>query len=670
MRAMSTRKTSRQSARKTSRRMRPNEDDAEIAKRRKPSKGKRYDSSSRKKIAWLLADGRPLSRLIIRGISLQGMDLRGVDLSGTRLHRTNLSGVNLAGANLTNATLYRVNLQDAVLEGTDLTRIKARGIISGMIRGQPLNLSRRYKIANGYFVGGRADIQGADLTGADLTGVDLSHTNLSDVLLTRAILRDVNLGHAILRRTNVDGADMAGVRAHKRQGRPGRYLYTSTLRSSGIVGKPVALPPYYHLVNGYLICPGVTLQGAYLDGADMSGMHLKYVSIMNSNMDGADMSGAKLFNCSFTKIRGRPKALPSGCNIFNGTLVGPGTLLISEDLSYQDLRGTDLSRAALWGVNLDSADLRGVRMTGAKIESGTDALSAVYDSKTAWPKGFSTQVSDTFEERSYGTGASAVLKLQRVAPITARDFKRKYPVEFEQVLPISRGRDFSREIVSSVLQAYESPISWLVTLGKYRLDLQRYCQNDNDVLNFNIDMRSAPFTAQHRVALSEIRAQIKQDHPVAHPTEAMPLFLVGWVRICTDDKARTWLVEEVQTDLPIRIKRKFGDFEARVLSRGRVTKEGFDETIRLLSAYVDRFNADAMGIVFELASRSGYRVEMLVHEDKADARSPVGVYTDLPRSMGMRRSPGSAVVSQLKETWKITPNRRRTSRKPRKTSRR
>jgi len=82
-----------------------------------------------------------------------------------------------------------------------------------------------------------------------------------------------------------------------------------------------------------------------------------------------------------------------------------------------------------------------------------------------------------------------------------------------------------------------------------------------------------------------------------------------------------------------------------------------------LRPYIDRFYEDALGIVFIEAEKKGYGVEMLEYEAKKAFKSPRGVYTDLPRSMGMQKRPKSAVLGEeVAETWYYKPNPRASAR--------
>jgi hypothetical protein len=276
--------------------------------------------------------------------------------------------------------------------------------------------------------------------------------------------------------------------------------------------------------------------------------------------------------------------------------------------------------------------------------------------------------------RAYGKRSAAVLKLRRPdAPRAARDFKRMFPAEFESIKGVTEGRDFTTETAAKVKAAYVSPIEWAVTFGKYSSDLQRLCGDANDVIRLNIDISSDAFTDEQRETLRKVQEASKRS---GHPVARAPLFTVGWVRYCADDDAKTWLVEEVQSGVPA-VRKGLKDPDTRhELESGGVSPERVEETLDLLAPYVENFYEDALGITFDLAQQKGYHVEMMEFEKKRDVvlrtgedPPPRDVYTRLPPSMGMKLSPGSSVLpDEVPATWKITPNRRRASR--RKTSRR
>ena len=283
---------------------------------------------------------------------------------------------------------------------------------------------------------------------------------------------------------------------------------------------------------------------------------------------------------------------------------------------------------------------------------------------------FPLPVVESFGARAYGKQSAAMLKLRKPeTPHAARDFKRMYPTEFEALKSITQGRDFAPEVVERLRYAYESPVEWMLTTGKYRGNAQRLCPGPNEVLKFNIRIDSEQYTADQRDILDKIRETSKRS---GHPVEKKPFFTIGWVRYCVDDAAKTWLIEEVQSDVQ-GVRKGLKDPAARrQLEAGGLPPERVDEAVALVHPYSEHFYEDALGVVFDLAQQKGYRVEMLEYGSKREMGSPRNLYTDLPKSMGMRLGPGSAVLPSLQQTWKITPNKRRTSRKPsrRKTSRR
>ena len=338
------------------------------------------------------------------------------------------------------------------------------------------------------------------------------------------------------------------------------------------------------------------------------------------------------------------------------------------DLRGANLTGANLAGAKLTGAYLTGANLAGANLTGA---TGLDELSGEPD---AWPAGFTPSVIEATPARVYGKHTAAVLKLRKPeTPRAARDFKRMYPTEFESLKSVTQGRDFTPETVERLRHAYESPVEWLLTTGRYESDAQRLCAEPNAVLKFNVRIDAEQYTEEQRDILSKLRETSKRS---GHPVEKKPFFTIGWVRYCVDDAAKTWLIEEVQSDVQ-GVRKGLKDPAARrQLEDGGLPPERVDEAVALLHPYMEHFYEDALGVVFDLAQQKGYSVEMLEYEDKRSMGSPRQIYTDLPKSMGMRLGPGSAVLPSLQQTWKITPNKRRTSRKPsrrkasRKTSRR
>jgi uncharacterized protein YjbI with pentapeptide repeats len=134
--------------------------------------------------------------------SLIGADLRGADLT-----RTILSGADLRTARLDDARFGNANLEHARLSNTSLKHADFDGA----------NLCYA-NLGSANFEDGRlsgAILYGADLSNANLIGVELSDADLRGADLSGADLRGAELGHALirqalLRRTNLEGADTVG----------------------------------------------------------------------------------------------------------------------------------------------------------------------------------------------------------------------------------------------------------------------------------------------------------------------------------------------------------------------------------------------------------------------------------------------------------------------------
>jgi len=465
-----------------------------------------------------------------------------------------------------------------------------------------------------------------ELEAAVAAGKDLRHANLADANLADANLTGANLEGANLEGANLEGADLTGAN-----------LYYANLRHATLRGANLRNANLRH----------AKLTGATLEGADLRGAKLS-----RANLAGADLFGAFLHDAS---LRG---ATLRGADLFRATLERAD--LARAKLFDANLFGANLKGADLTGANLEGASLRGADLTDANLEG------IEFDGNTTWPDNFKSPAVKTTATRSYGRKSAALLKLRKPeTPRGARDFKRLYPSEFEALKSDTQGRDFSDKVVAELLQRYETPFEWLITTGKFRSDAQRRCPVANDVFKLNADI--SQYTPRQQEILKAFSNVSRRS---SHPSEPAPLFTIGWVRYCADDAAKTWLIEEVQSDLQ-GIRKGVENADARrQLESGGIPPEDATEALDLLKPYADRFYEDAIGIVFGLAAQKGYRVEMLAYEDKREYSAPMRVYTDLPKSMGMRMGKGSAVLPGLAETWQITPNRRRrTSRPARKTSR-
>jgi hypothetical protein len=345
-------------------------------------------------------------------------------------------------------------------------------------------------------------------------------------------------------------------------------------------------------------------------------------------------------------------------------------------LNRADLTRADLTSALLVGVDLYGAKLYGAKLTDANLTEAiltdTEGLDALSDANgVTWPDGFDPPTAEATPYRAYGKKSAAILKLHKPdTPRAAKEFKKKYPTDFEALKQDTQGRDFSDQVIAQITARHGTPFDWAITYGKYSSHLQRLCSKPNKVIKLNIDLSDASFTDSQRKVLGKIRDISRQS---GHPSAYHPLFTIGWVRYCELPDMKTILVEEVQSDVQGVRKGLKDPATRRQLESGGLDVAEIEAATALLLPYTERFYEDALGIIFDIAQKSGSKVEMLHYDTKRQFGSPSAVYTDLPRSMGMKLSPGSDVLPRhddVKQTWKITPNRKRASRRPkRRTSR-
>ena len=195
---------------------------------------------------------------------------------------------------------------------------------------------------------------------ADLRFVELREVNLRNANLEGADFESANLEGADLEGANLEGADLESA-------------HLDGIRSGNLKGTPSALPDGYKIINGYLVGRAVSLYDANLEGQDLQGMDLSFVSFRSANLEGVNLSGADLTRVTWENIKGTPSTLPENLSIIKGRLIGPNANLQAADLTGADLAGfnlnkADLERANLEGVNLKEANLEGADLETANLE--------------------------------------------------------------------------------------------------------------------------------------------------------------------------------------------------------------------------------------------------------------------------------------------------------------
>jgi uncharacterized protein YjbI with pentapeptide repeats len=211
--------------------------------------------------------------------------------------------VNLSGADFSGVTISAVDVSGANMSNAVFTRIRSSNVV-----GVPSAITTGYKVTARHVVGPRLDMSGYDFTNGNFSGVDISGSNLTNAIFTN---------------TSSGGVT----------GSAGTLFTTTTL--------PVNVK--YQLTQGYIVGPSVNLTGGDLSGVDVSGINL---------------TGATLYNAITGKVvHNSETVLPSVDYTFIGDyIVGPNVNLSLVDFSGADLRYTNLTN-----VNFGSANLTNVR---------------------------------------------------------------------------------------------------------------------------------------------------------------------------------------------------------------------------------------------------------------------------------------------------------------------
>jgi uncharacterized protein YjbI with pentapeptide repeats len=223
------------------------------------------------------------------------------------------AGISFLGANLTGAQLENGNFQNLIFSQASFDQAKLGGT---QFNGSAFN---------------GAMFRGTDLTGVLLEGVNLRATDLSGATLSSASLVGSNLDYSNLRNADLAGA-MLGA-------------------ASGDSMQPASL------IGAYM--PNVDLSNADLRNVDLSGAHLYGDSTMTL-LDGALLDGANLSDaiCSGAEFTGASLAgaVLDGAQLVNCTFDQANLSDASFDTAY--LQGADFSGAA---------NIRGLRFSNAAV---------------------------------------------------------------------------------------------------------------------------------------------------------------------------------------------------------------------------------------------------------------------------------------------------------------
>lgn len=320
----------------------------------------------RTEVEGLLLEGASLADHDFTGANLSGLDFSGRDLSRTFLEAARLEGCKFVNSNLENAVLARANLKGAVF-----TRAKLKGANFGEAICTEALFDGGIDASEAVFVRTdlrRANLRGmllhkADINEALLDGADLSGIVASELTVLRSDFRGVILAGATIERSNLLELDVSGVdfRKSKLAGTvfldviaDGANFDDAQLESLRVVG-----------VDRGSSLMNATFRRCNLRSAFFRGARLQKADFSDSLLDAADFSKCDLTGATFEGARMREARLMKA-NLTNANL--DCTDLFQALLGGAIVRGTRFERASLFradamgAVGDDKTSFRGANV--------------------------------------------------------------------------------------------------------------------------------------------------------------------------------------------------------------------------------------------------------------------------------------------------------------------
>lgn len=314
----------------------------------------------------LLLEGASLADHDFTGANLSGLDFSGRDLSRTFLEAAQLEGCKFVNTNLENAVLARANLKGAVF-----TRANLKGANFGEAICTEALFDGGIDASEAVFVRTdlrRANLRGmilhkADINEALLDGADLSGIVASELTVLRSDFRGVILAGATIERSNLLELDVSGVdfRKSKLAGTvfldviaDGANFDDAQLESLRVVG----VDRGSSLLNA-------TFRRCNLRSAFFRGARLQKADFSDSLLDAADFSKCDLTGATFEGARMREARLMKA-NLTNANL--DCTDLYQALLGGAIVRGAHFERASLFradamgAVGDDKTSFRGANV--------------------------------------------------------------------------------------------------------------------------------------------------------------------------------------------------------------------------------------------------------------------------------------------------------------------
>ena len=309
---------------------------------------------------------RALEHLRDKGENLQWIDLTPIiarahaDGGGVPTgdkKRAVIRGVNLAGVDLSHAWFDDTDFSNAVLTGSNLSRVKARDAIF-----RKVNL-RDAVMKHAWF-------DDTDFSNAVLTGSNLSQVKARDAIFRKVNLKEAVMKKALFDRSDLSEVNMTGVEADE------LHLTYATL-TKGKFGGSSMNRANLRWAKAF----GASFVDSGLRGANLSRGVFTASSFENARLAGATLTGGHYSKVKFI-----------GANLANAVL---------DDGYYgdADFTGANLSGVEFIGTSVPRTDFSAANLSGVKFVGAKGFDSVKWDGVWAWkdrppefPKGVEVNV--------------------------------------------------------------------------------------------------------------------------------------------------------------------------------------------------------------------------------------------------------------------------------------
>ena len=334
---------------------------------------------------------------VFKNGTFEGASLRGATFKDAVLDWVNFTKADLSGANFSGASFPSImmSMQHANCSKANFEGVNFNGASSYNVNFKGANLKK----TSGY-----KDIRGCDFSGADLRGANL-HAIEGAFYWDKAIFKDARYDKTTRWPENFDVEGSHAILSEDKGAPPAPAANYSGKKITGNDFKDLLLDAanFDDAVLKTVSFKGASLLGATFKDAVLDTVNFSKTDLSSANFSGVTFASNMMFmeyvNCSKANFEG---VNFNGAHIYNGNFKGAN---LKKTSGYQDIRGTDFSKADLRGANLHAIE-------GAFYWDKAIFKGALYDKTTRWPENFDVEAS------------GAKLKEDKDAPVKPADEKK------------------------------------------------------------------------------------------------------------------------------------------------------------------------------------------------------------------------------------------------------